>query len=159
LLFPHFTVHYSTQPSVLSLLLDISWQWLQQQLFLCLLLKSCLHRLPYRTHSQLSSKPHLAYNFSAQTTEKIWLFYCSSPVVALLRICCLAMGTCLPSRCPETALVCLPTLWSLHSNSSTCYNIHIMAKIMTFRGTEQIESNICIKDRILEQINTINYFR
>jgi hypothetical protein len=34
-----------------------------------------------------------------------------------------------------------------------------MTKIMAFRGTEQIESNICIKDRIMEQITTINYFR
>jgi hypothetical protein len=32
-------------------------------------------------------------------------FHCCSPTVALLRICCLAMGTCLPSHCPETIAV------------------------------------------------------
>jgi hypothetical protein len=32
-------------------------------------------------------------------------FHCCSPTVALLRICRLATGMCLPSRCPETASV------------------------------------------------------
>jgi hypothetical protein len=47
----------------------------------------------------------LAYNISARTREKTQLFHCCSPTVALLRICGLATGTCLPSRCPTTVPV------------------------------------------------------
>jgi hypothetical protein len=47
----------------------------------------------------------------------------SSSIAALLRICCLAMGTCLPSCCPETALVYSPISRSLHRNRSTHYSM------------------------------------
>jgi hypothetical protein len=40
---------------------------------------------------------------SAWTTSQ--LLHCWNLTVALLRICCLATGTCLASRCPETGLV------------------------------------------------------
>jgi hypothetical protein len=36
-------------------------------------------------------------------------FHRCSPAVALLRICCLATETCLPSRCPETVAFCRVT--------------------------------------------------
>jgi hypothetical protein len=45
---------------------------------------------------------YLAYNIFVRTTQKTQLFHCCSPTVVLLSICCLATGTCLPSRCPET---------------------------------------------------------
>jgi hypothetical protein len=79
-------------------------------------LRSSLHSLPCRTATQLTSS------------------------VALLRICCLATGTCLPSRCPETVTIlqshrlatgiyvtlftfmtifpCYPTLCNLYSCNS-----------------------------------------
>jgi hypothetical protein len=63
----------------------------------------------------------LACNILAQTTQKTQLFYCCSPTTALLRICCLVKGTCLPSSYPETALLYLLISWLLHSNGSTCY--------------------------------------
>jgi hypothetical protein len=56
---------------------------------------------------------------------------CCSPAVALLRVCCLTTGTCLPSRCPETALVYPPISLSLHSNGSTQYNIFVLSKTFT----------------------------
>jgi hypothetical protein len=46
-----------------------------------------------------------------------------------------AMGTCLTSCCLETVLVYLLISWSLHSNSSTCYNI------IGYRGELQGEDN------------------
>jgi hypothetical protein len=51
--------------------------------------KSSLHRPPYRTYYQLTLS--LAYNISAQTTQKTRISHCCSPTIALLRICCLAM--------------------------------------------------------------------
>jgi hypothetical protein len=60
----------------------------------------------------------LVYKISTRTTQKTQIFYCS-PVVALLRICCLATRTCLPSCCPETAMVYPSISLSLHNSSST----------------------------------------
>jgi hypothetical protein len=115
------SLDYSIQSSVLSLLLDISWQRLEQWLFLCLRLSSSLHRLPYRTDwpNWLCS---LLITFRHGPHKKPQLFHCCSPAVALLRICCLATGTCLQSRCPETALVHPPISRSFHSNGYTSYN-------------------------------------
>jgi hypothetical protein len=62
----------------------------------------------------------LVYNISARTTQPS---HCRSPTVALLRICCIAGGTCLWSRYPETALIYPPISRSLHNNSSTRYNM------------------------------------
>jgi hypothetical protein len=52
----------------------------------------------------LGSKPP-RYNISAWTTQKIPCFHCCSPTVALLRICYLKTGMCLPSHCPEMVAV------------------------------------------------------
>jgi hypothetical protein len=44
------------------------------------------------------------------------------------------------SRCPETALVYIPISQSLHSNSSTRYNIYkILLRMFHFRETYQSE--------------------
>jgi hypothetical protein len=104
----HFTdthTYTHTETSVLSLLqspLAVSWQRNSNSLTEL--------RTPNITHRILSSQPpvqnstvltlSLAYNISAWTT-----FHCCSPTVALLRICCLATDTCLPSRCPGTVAV------------------------------------------------------
>jgi hypothetical protein len=56
-------------------------------------------------------------------------FICYSPTIALLRICCLAMRTCLWSRCPETPLIYPPILQSLDSNGSTCSSIYKCLKL------------------------------
>jgi hypothetical protein len=85
-----------------------------------------------RAHAILSCLPshnwtgitlYLAYNISARTTQETPRFICYSPTVTLLRIRCLATGTCLPSCCPETGLVYPPISWSLRSNGSTSHNI------------------------------------
>jgi hypothetical protein len=80
-----------------------------------------------------ASTPHLAYTFSGRTTWKTQLLHSCSPTAALLRICCVATGTCLPSRCPETALVYPPISQSLHRNSST--------RCSTFRQTRHVRSS------------------
>jgi hypothetical protein len=62
----------------------------------------------------------LTYNISARNT---WLFHCSSSsVVALLRICCLATRTYLPSCCLETCLVYQPISLSFIATAPTRYN-------------------------------------
>jgi hypothetical protein len=58
--------------------------------------------------------------------------HCFGPTVALLKICCLAMGTCLPSRCPGTALLYPLISRSLPSNGSTRYGIVIIIIIIFF---------------------------
>jgi hypothetical protein len=58
------------------------------------------------------------------------IFYRCNPTVALTRILCLTTGTCLPSRCPETASVYLPISRSLHSSGSTRYTT-----LMRWKGT------------------------
>jgi hypothetical protein len=70
----------------------------------------------------LSSKPRLAYILRHRPRRQ-QLFHRCSPTIALLRICCLAPGKCLPSRCPETALVYPPIFLSLHRTGSTRNNI------------------------------------
>jgi hypothetical protein len=67
----------------------------------------------------------LAYNISALTTQKAQLFHCCSATVALLRICCLATGTCLLDRCPETALVYPSISRSLHWKGAQNYAISV----------------------------------
>jgi hypothetical protein len=64
-----------------------------------------LHSLPYTnqtnwTKPQTSRLQHLGTDH-VETSR----FHCYSQTVGLLRICCLATGTCLPSRCPETVAV------------------------------------------------------
>jgi hypothetical protein len=78
-------------------------------------LKSSLHRLPYRTKLEpcplfITSRhgPHRKH---------------TSSIVAFGSV---AAGTCLSSRCPETALVYPPISWSLQSNGSTRHNIIIL---------------------------------
>jgi hypothetical protein len=53
---------------------------------------------------QLSSKPRLPYKLSARTTQKSPFLSCCT-IVAFMSV---AAGTCLPSRCLETASVYLP---------------------------------------------------
>jgi hypothetical protein len=76
------------------------------------------------SRTELSLTLSLAYNISARTTQKTQLFHCYSPTFELLRVCCLATGTCLPSRCPEMAIVYPPISRPLHSNGSTRYSSH-----------------------------------
>jgi hypothetical protein len=52
--------------------------------------------------------------------------------VALLKICCLVTGMCLPNRCPETAFVYPLTSRSFHSNGCTRYNIIISFNARTY---------------------------
>jgi hypothetical protein len=85
---------------------------------LCLRLKSSLHSILYRTNW-----PCRLLVASQHGPRRKQFFHCYSPTVALLGICCIATGTCLPSRCRETALVNMPNLRSLHSNGSTRYSI------------------------------------
>jgi hypothetical protein len=83
-------------------------------------LKFSLYRLLYRTDLVA---PIVLKITPGTDHVKTQLFHCCSPTVALLRICCLATGTCLLSRCSETALVYPPTSRSLYSNGSTRYSI------------------------------------
>jgi hypothetical protein len=64
----------------------------------------------------------LTYKILARTTQKPQLFHCYNPTVTFLIICWLATGTCLPSRCPETALVYPPISRSFHIHGSTRYS-------------------------------------
>jgi hypothetical protein len=75
---------------------------------------------PFFTDSctELSSNLVPAYNISAQNNTE--------NTAILLLHSCVAAGTCLPRRCPETALVYPPIPRSLHSNGSTLYNIFSM---------------------------------
>jgi hypothetical protein len=57
------------------------------------------------TLKRLNSKSHLAYNLSSRTTQKTQLLKHCNSALALLKIYCLATGTCLPSRCPDTTLL------------------------------------------------------
>jgi hypothetical protein len=78
------------------------WQW-RFFCFMCscsLVTASCA-KLNW---TELISKPS-GYNISVRITKQTSCFLCCSPTVALLRICCLTMGTCLPSHCPETVAV------------------------------------------------------
>jgi hypothetical protein len=87
--------------------------------------QTCMARSPYLYPVGTGGpviKPCLAYNLSALTTQKTQFFHFCGWAVVLLRTCCLATGTCLQSRCPETALVYPPIPRSLHSSDSTCYN-------------------------------------
>jgi hypothetical protein len=82
----------------------IPWQWLLAMEILQLhVLKLFLPRLLYRT--QPNSANFVSYNISAQTRQKMPCFHCCGPTVPLLRICCLATGTCLSSCCPETSAI------------------------------------------------------
>jgi hypothetical protein len=60
----------------------------------------------------------LAYNISARATYKHPVSNSTSIVARRF----VAVGTCLPSRCPVTALVYPPILRSLSSNYSSRYN-------------------------------------
>jgi hypothetical protein len=66
-----------------------------------------------------------AYNISPRTTYKTPHFHCYTPSFALLRLCCLAMGTCSPSRCIET-------LWYICLSHGHCIATAIHATILTF---------------------------
>jgi hypothetical protein len=69
--------------------------------------------------SQIPIQKLLSSNFvSARTTQN--LLHSNGSCV------CFA-GKCLPSRCPETALVYPPISRSLHSNGSRCYNTMIQS--------------------------------
>jgi hypothetical protein len=70
----------------------------------------------------VDSYDSLAYNIGTDHEETL-RFHCYSPAIALLSICFLARGTCLPSRCPETGLIYPPISRPLHSKDSTRYNI------------------------------------
>jgi hypothetical protein len=82
-------------------------------------LRFSLHSLPCRTQLNSQLTLSLAYNISAHTTQKHH-FNCYSPTVVLLKICCLAMGTCLLSQCPEMLFT-----ESLVSNRFIHHNIKI----------------------------------
>jgi hypothetical protein len=63
--------------------------------------------------------------------RKTQLYHCCSQTVALLRIYCLATGTCLLSHCPETTQIYPSSSQSLHGNDSSVYSI--LFKIATAR--------------------------
>jgi hypothetical protein len=75
---------------------------------------------PHGINSHLNSCS--AYIISTRTNRKQHL-HSWSPTVALLGICCLAMGTCLLSRCLETGLAHPPISRSLRNNGTTRYNM------------------------------------
>jgi hypothetical protein len=76
----------------------------------------------------LSSKPRLAYNLSARTTQKT-PFFCCGTIVSFVSV---AAGMCLLSCCPETALVYPPISRSLHTNRSTRYSIFLLSTIYVY---------------------------
>jgi hypothetical protein len=102
------TIHKSPQHP-LSLLLQpaaslpvVLWQRLLTMEILQLqALMSSLHSLQYRNYSHLCSLI-ITYRHGPHRKQ---LCYCWRPTVALLRICHLAKGTCLLSRCPETGAI------------------------------------------------------
>jgi hypothetical protein len=100
------TIHKSPQqpPSLLQPAVSspaVPWQRLLTVEALKLYtLRFYLHRLPCGIAYHLTLS--LAYNISTRTTRRL---HCYSLSVALLRICCLATGTCLQSPCPETVSV------------------------------------------------------
>jgi hypothetical protein len=75
--------------------------------------RSSLHRLPYKT---INWPCPLVITSRQEPHRKH-----SSFTVAFVFV---AVGTCLSSRCPETALVYPLISRSLHINDSTCYNTY-----------------------------------
>jgi hypothetical protein len=72
-----------------------------------------------------SSKPLLAYNSTARTTQKTQVVHYCSPTIALLRICRLANGTRLPSRCVATVALHRVPASPLNSKRSIRQYIHV----------------------------------
>jgi hypothetical protein len=66
----------------------------------------------------------------------------SSSILAFLSV---AARTCLPSRCPETAVVYPPISQSSHSNGSTCYTVkHIYRILLHSRCTTCVSVLYCM---------------
>jgi hypothetical protein len=61
--------------------------------------------------------------FSVWFVPRCYRQGCCSPTFALLIICCLATGPCLPSRCPETVPVYPPISHLFLNSGCTSYNI------------------------------------
>jgi hypothetical protein len=84
----------------------ILWQQLLTVEILQLhVLWSSHHSLPCRTELNPQLTLALIYNISVWTTQERPHFHCCNPTVALLRICCLTVGTCLLTHCPEMVAV------------------------------------------------------
>jgi hypothetical protein len=90
----------------------------------------------------LSSKPRLAYNLSARTTQKTQLFHCC-PTVALLSISCLATGVVplfVSRPLPSNVSGISAYIGSLHSNGSTRYNMlqhHVNNRPQFYSGNRE----------------------
>jgi hypothetical protein len=106
----------------------------------------------------LNSKPRIAYNPLARTTQET-PFLCCCAIVAFVSV---AAVTCLPSRCLETALVYLSISRSLHGNGCTRYTMNAyFAWRLTGRGGSTIGPTLCavITSDVTGVFNVCNYTR
>jgi hypothetical protein len=96
-----------------------------------------------------------AYTSQHGPPRKTHLFHFCGPAVVLLRISCLAMGTCFLSRCPETTLVYLPISQLLHATGH--YSETNLFSTFYFKQN-YLCILFCLLQRFFSQLHLLSYF-